>query len=134
MYLIDFEIFWWLQAYRNSNCSKKACAMYVPRLKNMFSIYFWLTYFHRLAWKRARWKGFYLCNFAKHVLTFYQLCIKEQHQPYESATRNIKFLFWFGCLSNKLFYFGYNPMVSVEKIQWSPCSWKPLKWPSMWLF
>ena len=38
---------------------------------------------------------FYMYKY-RYKLTLYQ------HQPYESATKNIKFLFFFGCLSDKL--------------------------------
>ena len=47
---------------------KEACAVYVLKLNNMFSIYFSLAYL-------ARWKGFVCLSFQN----ISQLCIKEQN-------------------------------------------------------
>ena len=76
-----FIIFWWLQIHQDSRFfQKKACAMHVPRLNNIFSIYFRLTYFHRQAWKRPRWKELIYVTL-RNMSWLYQLCVKKEHQP-----------------------------------------------------
>ena len=76
----------------------RACAMHVPRLNNMFSIYSDSYTFIGKHEKELDEKDL-ICVTLQNMSI---ICIKEQHQPYESATRNKKILivFW---LSDKLF-------------------------------